>query len=177
MGQHAEIEGGKVVLEIDLAGLWVGGEHGSTFAEYVADRAALALLKERDAIPELRRRVREITEDEIRAAVKPTIAAALDLAVQQTDGFGAPKGSPTTLRELVLETARKELGEPKDRGYGKSKTTIVEQFVRDEVEKALKAEMQEAVREAKGQVMVAVREQAAAVIQETVERVAAGRGV
>lgn len=173
-----EQEGDALVVRIDLGNTFVAhGEDAVTFGEHVAVLAARELLRgDRDLVGEFRRRAAKIADDEIREAFRPLIEEALTQAVQPTDGFGTPKGPAKTLREVLVEHATAELRQKRDRGgIGRKQQTLVEEFVAQEVDSVLRRELQEAVKEAKAEVLVAVREQAATVISETIERVAAGR--
>lgn len=164
----------KVVVELDLAGLWVDAE-GRTFSQMVVDRASRRLLEGDGGATrsEFVRRVQAIRDEEIREALRPVMAEALEQAVQQTDSFGTPRGEPRTLRELVVEEATKMLRE-KRYERGRQKETLVEKFVRDEVERTLRAELTAAVNEAKAEVVAAVRDNAAEVIAETIDRARRG---
>lgn len=173
------IESERMVIEVELGSLWVGGEAGSTLAAHIAGLAAERLLhrEEREALIDLRRRYSAIADDEIRAHLRPLIREALEHVATPTDAFGNQRpGEAKTLHEVVVEMARKELTQKRGDSFrGRTATTLVEDFVKAEVEDVLGRELKEVVREAKVDVIAAVREKAAEVIAETIERVAAGR--
>jgi hypothetical protein len=174
----------KIVVEIDLASLWVGGEDGSTFAEHVAAMAARQLMERpeaREATGEYRRRALTIADEEIREHLKPVIAQALDAAVQRTSGFGDPRGEPKTLREVIVEAALEQLRRPAHGdGFGggiRRGETLVQFVIRREVEDALGKELRGVVQAAKADVLEAVRAKAGEVVAETIEKLAEGRRI
>ena len=122
----------------------------------------------------LAQRIRDIRDDEIREQLRPAIVETLAASIQMTNAYGEPVGKTATLREVVAETGRKMLAEPqRDRnGYGTSET-LVRRLIREEVEAAFGRELKAALDEAKTEIRAAVQAKGAAVLAETIQRMAA----
>lgn len=160
----------KVIVEIDLAGLYED-THG-TFGDLIVAKAATMLLdRERDADAEFQRRMRAVTTEEIRKAVRPVIAGAILDSFQPTDTYGQPRGPKITLREAIIKEVQTQTGRRVGHGMSGNRT-VLEEIVQVEVERQLRGELQEAVAAAKDEVLDAVRAQAADVITETIRRTA-----
>lgn len=179
MDDTTKVSPERLTIDVDLSGLLNGMPRETTFAEFVADVAVTRLLEASgdggEARREFRLRVEAITDEEIRKELKPLLAEGLTAAAQKTDPWGAPKGEPKTLREIIIATATAELTKGRERDYGRGQETIVQHLIRTEVERVVRADLQTAIHEAKEQVRTAVREEGARIITETIERVAAGR--
>ncbi len=143
---------------------------GGTVADLIV-KAALAKLVKGDEWNTVKDRVREITDEEIRAHAKTQIAEALNGGIRKTNTFGEPYGEPTTLRALIAEEVKAELAKAGD-PY-RSKDSTVRKIVREQVAAAFKTELAEAVAEEKAKVVAAVRASAADLIAQAV---AAGVG-
>lgn len=145
----------------------VGTEDEVTLADVIADRAVRTLVYEDQR--DLRRRITEIRDEEIREAVKPTVLGAIDVAIQETNRWGEPTGEPTSLRELILKEAKELLNRPVD-NYHREKGTVLQSVVRDAVSKTLRAELDAVLKAEKEKVVAAVRAQAAELIAEAVKK-------
>lgn len=142
-------------------------------AKQLADRAV------RDAesgYPGLRDRVKRIRDEAIRAQVEPLITEALSAPMRVTNSFGEPTGSETTLRALIAEqaTAALKVSDTRNPNRFPERDTTLTKFIRDEIDRALKAELKKALDEAKAQVLARVQEAGGEVIADTLKR-AAGR--
>lgn len=166
----------RVTIEIDLSRLFADGDR--TLEEYIVGEAATRLLAfDGQAIGEFRRRALSIADEEIREALKPVVAQALEAAVQRTDTFGAPRGEPKSLREVIVESAIDQLRKPQGDGFSGTRRgeTLVQFVIRKEVEEALGKDLRSAVQAARAQVLAAVQEKASEIITETIAKVAEGR--
>lgn len=123
---------------------------GKTVADLVAAQIVDRLVKD-DRWPSLAEKVREIRSEVIREAIRPSVDEAIAAPVCKTNTWGEPMGKPTSLREVVIDEARKLMNEPVDR-YAQAKGTYLTKAVRDEVQAALKAEIAEAVKQVREQV-------------------------
>lgn len=156
-------------FEIDL---------GTTFAsdaavsEAIVQECARRLLQQYDLTDDVRRRMKQVTGEEIKAAVQPLIKAALDEGFQPTDSFGSPKGDPTTLRDMIVQEAKRDLGASKQPGYHGSKQTLLEEIVGREVERAVREDLKQAMDDARKQVRAAVEKNGAEILAQTIERMA-----
>lgn len=88
----------------------------------------------------LRTAVREVRTELIREALAPIVAAAVAAPVQKTNTYGEPAGSAVTLREVIIDEVKKYLDEPAD-NYHRNRGSRFKVALRDEVDKAFRAEM------------------------------------
>ena len=152
-----------------------------TLLDRIAELAAIQLVhrlakdRDKDTYGGLVKRAQDIRDDEIREQVKVLIEEALSAPIFKTNGYGERSSEPTTLREIIAETVRKELTVPQDQGYNRPKQTTVTAFIQKEVNRAVTAEFKKAMQEAQDEVRAAVKERGAEVIAETVTRLAGVR--
>ncbi len=140
--------------------------------ETIADIVAEKLLREftsaeRDVYGELRRRVAEIRDEEIRAALVPALTDALNASVRRTNTYGEPTGPEVTMREVITDEAKKMLTARSDYGRGE---TFTQKVIKDAVGSALRNELAAVINEEKAKVVAAVRAQAATIIADAVKR-------
>lgn len=121
-----------------------------------------------------RQRVQTVRDEIIREKLEPLIEQALTRSLQPTDSYGQPKGEPTTLAEVIVGKATEMLTKQARVGrYPDERTaTQVQAWISEAVDRHVKAELSKALEEAKAEVKAAVRKQGAAVIAETIERMA-----
>lgn len=168
----------KIVVEIDLGSLVLShGEEGEMLADLIVRQAAKEMLAQaakgtgyRDA---LSRRVEAIRDAEILAAVRPLVEQAMSESLQPTNSFGQAKGEPVTLAEVIVKKAIAALQVRSDRGRGGT-ASVLEQFIEQEVHRALKADLAAAFQEGRAAVLAAVRDEAAQVITDTITRLSKG---
>jgi hypothetical protein len=151
-------------------------ESPQTIEDLIIDIAAGKLVQhavnsQQSGWDSIRDRVKNITAEEIRARVVPLIEDALSKGFQQTNSYGEPTGKVTTLREVIVAEAQAYLTKPAD-SYGRDKGTVIQQFIRTEVAKAVKDELDEALKQARADVLGAVRSQAATLITQTITKMA-----
>lgn len=169
---------GKLVIEIDLGSLWLGDEKESSIAGFIADTAARRLLDRADAhevVGEFKDRVRGVLDEEIREKVRPLLDDVLSRVLQPTNAYGDPTGEPRTLSQIVVDTATRELASGGTTGGSLGRgasATILQRVIEEEVGRTLRKELQKAVLEAREKVLAAVREEGAAVLAETIARMA-----
>lgn len=137
----------------------------------VAQQVRATLITD-DTKRHLNDRVRGIRDEEVRAAIRPLIEEALTRSIQPTDIYGNPKGEATTLAEVITKEAKTALTVPKEHGYGKPKRTLIQEIIADAVNTQFRRELDEAITEGKKAVAKALRDEGAAVIQKTIERMA-----
>ena len=141
---------------------------GQTLADLVVEKIAKRV-QESDAYPGLKNRVAEIRVEEIRARVAAEVEAVMADPVRQTNHYGEPTGTTTTMRELILAEAKKFLSQPVD-AYSRDKGTVLQAWLRQEVEKTIKTELAAVLADEKAKVVAAVRAQASTLIAEAVKR-------
>ena len=125
----------------------------TTVGDQVVYAITERLAGDRDIYPELRTRVSQIRDEEIREAVRPLITAALTEPVQPTNSWGEvlPGAKFTTLRDVIVAEARKQF-EHKADPYSRSGQTILQKVVADEVSAAFKTVVADEVKKAKAEV-------------------------
>lgn len=122
----------------------------------------------------IRERLNRIQDEEIRAQVRPLIVEALQQPLRKTNEFGDAIGPETTLRDLVVAEARTLWQKTEQSSHARSRETVLQKAVREEVENAFAKELRETIAAAKSEVLEAVRAQASQVLTETIERSARG---
>lgn len=126
----------------------------------------------RDLSQPLRERVAKVRDEVIREAVQPLVVEALESALQPTSRYGEPAGDPTTLRSVIVAEAQSYLTKAQHARYGDEAVTPVKQMIREEVAKAVKADLKEALEQARAEVSAAVQAEAAVLLAETIKRAA-----
>lgn len=117
--------------------------------------------------------VKQIREEEIRAAVQAEIAEALTTTVPITNTYGESTGQTTTIRALIADMAKEALTKTNDR-YG-SGESAVRKVLRDQVDKALVTELLTTIKEEREKVVTAIRGKAAELIAKSIEQGLGGR--
>lgn len=177
----------EVTLDIDrhLARFSSRGDefdaHPITLEDLVVEGAVRALVHESTLgtaplSDSLKRRVKEIRDEEIRDALLPMIQEALTGPLEITNTFGEGRGGTTTLREEILKTS-KELFAVKSvrEDLRRENATPVQKIIREEISRALDKELKEALAEAKAEVISAVREKGAEVLARTISEMAGAK--
>lgn len=139
-----------------------------TLADLICQEALRKLAKGSDWIS-LKERVQNVTDEEIRAQVTALIADALNGDLRRTNTYGEQHGEPTTLRTLIAEEAKRTLTQVTD-NYRGPRETVIGKLVREEVEKSLKAELADVIKDEREKVVAAVRKQAGQIIAEAVTK-------
>lgn len=167
-------------VTIDIPDFFEGsaedGVRGTSLQDLVVEQAVQRMVTDArrdDWGTTLRERVTTIRDEEIRAAVKPDIEAALLKAVQPTDSYGMPKGEPLTLHEVIVKQATDWLTKPESQRYGEKAMSPVKRLITEEVERVFRRDLQKAMDEAKAEVREAIKQEGAALISETIARMAA----
>src|SRR5262249_47452312 len=142
----------KTLLDRVLAGKTDGGRHDSWSTD-------------------LRKRVAEIQDSEIRDAVRPRVEEALAQVLQPTNHLGEPKGDAKTLSGMIVEEATSLLTR-RDTPHARYEEgrSLAQSIVAKEVDRAFRVELTKAVEEAKAEVRTAVRDNAAELISDIVAR-------
>lgn len=155
-------EDGEVVGRRDLAGTIVELASGQLLRSI--DKGTRRVLTDR---------VAAITDQMIREQVSPLVAAALIRTTKRTNSFGEPIGDEQTLSDLIAAEAQKQLTQ--STGDYNRRQTLVQKYIADEVTVKIRHELDEAMRAAKAQVADAVKQQGAALLTETIQRMAVRR--
>jgi hypothetical protein len=133
---------------------------GHLVAEMIVDR----LTQDGERWYELSRTVTEIKREVIREAVLPMVEQAITEPIQKTSAYGDPIGDPVTLREVIVDEARKVINSKDPNDYRGDKGTFLVRVVREEVSNALRAEIADAVKQAKALVAGEIGQQVAAAV-------------
>lgn len=141
---------------------------GQTLGALVAEKLTKSI-RESEAWPEIKKRVTAIRDDEIRACIVPQIEQAMTEPIRKTNNWGEPTGAATTMRELIVDEVKKFMSAPADRHY-RDKGTVLEKYVRDEVQTTIKKELADVLADEKAKVVAAVRAKAAELIADAVKQ-------
>lgn len=178
-----------VELDFDKLAPYLTGAEGEPIGPgsvegLIVDLAARELMsqavgKDRDTWRDVLRRVNTIRDDIIAEQIRPQVEEALEASITRTNTYGEPTGKTTTLREVIVDEAKKWLTKTGDdfsssRGPRRGETNV-QHLIRQEVDKALTTELRAAVQEAQGDVLETVKPKAAEVLTESIERLAQGR--
>lgn len=126
---------------------------------------------ERSQYSEVYRRIASIRDETIAELVRPQIEEALERSFTRTNSFGEPTGETTTLREVIVEEAKRWLTKPGD-GFSRRGETNVQHLINQEVDRALTSELKAAIQDARHEVTEAVKAKGAEVLTETIKRLA-----
>lgn len=163
---------GNNQIVIELGDLYGEGN----VATQIAEAAARRLLDEQtDAAAEFRSRVRRISDEEIKAAIAPIIAEALEEAIQPTNAYGQPTGEKTTLREVIIRAVMADLQQAArntSSSSGRPVPTMLQNIIGNEIAKAVQEDLREAMNEARAEVKAAVQAKGAEILTETIEKLA-----
>ena len=161
----------------------------SSLLELIVDEAARKLAERaldteiKEDYRSLKERVRRTTDETIRGHVEPLIQQALDQVADERlhprpRHYGdSDTPEPRTLDQVVVDTAKKWLTEKVSTGshYNDPQVPRVTGFIKGAVDRSIKNELQKALDEGKEQVRKALQAQGAQLLQEAIERQAAGR--
>ena len=140
------------------------GPHDRTVGELVAEMIVDRLVQDRERWYELSRTVTEIKREVIREAVRPMVEQAIAEPIQKTTIYGDPISGPSTLREVIVDEARKVIGSKDPNDYRGDKGTFLVRVVREEVSNALRAEIAAEVATAKASVADEIGRQVAGAV-------------
>jgi hypothetical protein len=168
------VEDLDLTSKIGTRQVWDGDE-GHEEPITLADAVVAKLVAQAAEQPDyrtLKKRVAEIRDEEIRAAIAPAIAKAWEAPIVKTNQWGEPTGQPTTLRDLVVDEAKKVLSGWTDRSgsWPRESAPLAQLLVHKMVETELRKELSEVIKEEREKVVAAVRAQAADLIAEAVAK-------
>lgn len=124
---------------------------GVTIGEIVATKIVEKLTSDTDRWDDLRSRVTAIRDEEIRAAIAPKVAEAIDTPIQRTNEYGRAVGEPTTLTELIVKAASDYCNKPVD-NYNRGGGTVLQKHVTDAVQAAFQREIADQVKQVRAAV-------------------------
>lgn len=139
-------------------------EGQATVADKVARLIADAVMRSPE-YTRLKNRVTEIRTEEIREQIRPIIAEALQSPIRKTNTWGDPVGEETTLKALIMTTAKQEWS-AKDR-YS---SPWIQETIRTEIRKHIGAEVQKAAKETRDAALKALGDMAAAPVLDAVKK-------
>lgn len=173
----------KVIVEsIDL-GDYIDG-HRDEDGDYVpggtlADNIAHQLVEKfsrSDLYDGFRDRVQRLRDEEIRAQLAPAIAEALANPIRRTNSYGERIGEDTTLREVIVDEARKWMTTKADDRYGSNNTeTNLRKMIREAVRDTFATEIAEAVKQAREAVVTELGTTVSEMVADTVRQALAKR--
>jgi hypothetical protein len=147
---------------------------GGTLADVIA-RQLVEKFSRSDLYHGFRDRVQAIRDEEIRAQLAPVIAEALANPIRRTNNYGEQTGADTTLREVIVDEARKWMTSKATDRYGQSSGganggTNLQVMIRASVEDAFKTEIASAVKEVRDAVGTNVSELVAAAMNQALAK-------
>lgn len=156
------------VEDINLADV-INQYTDQTLAEALVEKLTLRIVQD-DSYKGIAERVRQIRDEEIRAALTPVIAAALAEPIHPTNAWGEKTGTLTTLREVIIAEARKWMDVKGERGYGSREDglTNLQRMIRDEVRAGFENEIKAMVTEARNAVSKQIGTTVAVAVQSAV---------
>lgn len=121
-------------------------------------------------------RVQAVREDEIRAQLAPVIAEAIAKPIKRTNGYGEATGAETTLREVIVDEARKWMNTKSDDRYGQTgSVTNLQKMIRVAVEETFQKEIAAEVKAAKDAVSTRLGKTVAELVSGAVQQALAAR--
>lgn len=142
---------------------------GEDMEDKLLSIAVHKLLADRDLHREFTARVKGLTDEMIKAEIGPMIRDHINAPIQQTDSFGNPRGEPVTMESLILKSADEFMTKDVS-GYREGRRTQLQQFIDESVSRLIKSELSKEMRKAKDEVYEAVKQEAAAVVTDTIRR-------
>lgn len=122
-----------------------------TIGDLVAQQIVAKLVKD-DRWRSLRDEVTQIRTEMIREAIRPMVEEAVSQPFQKTTLYGEAHGQPVTMREIIIDEARKMLTRPADSYGGRESETVIKKIVREEVQRAFTGVIADQVKLAREQV-------------------------
>lgn len=153
------------------------------FTQDVVNAAARQLLTrysydedgDEHAVPtELSRRLREHMEKIIREQAQefaPIVAATiLEEGVRETNTWGDATGRTRPLKSVIAEEVKKNL----THGNGRRGEGVLDMLIREEIQKQLRAQLNEIVEQAREPILAAMREEATSVFERAMRKALPG---
>lgn len=136
-----------------------------TIGDAVAAQIVAAATKDSGRYRALIDNVTSIRAEMIREAIAPQIEQALTSPFRKTNQYGEATGQEGTLRELIIEEAQKAMTREVDGSGYRDRQTFIQKTVAEQVQKALGAEIADAVKAAREQVSKEIGSHVAAAVQ------------
>lgn len=144
-----------------------------TLGDVLVERLVERLANDQE-YPNLKELLKRVREEILREAVKPIVEEAIKAPLQKTNNYGEAIGKETTLREVILDEAKKLLTAPHRASSGRSTdSSLLSQIIREEVGNAFRNELAEEIKVAKEKVRAAIRKEGAAALGVAIESLAA----
>lgn len=154
----------------------VGGRVVTLRDAVVEEVARQALAREsREGWQSLATAIKDVRADVLRELLLPKLTEALATPITPTDGFGQPKGQPTTLVEVIVGQFREILAERvNDRGstdtmYRDKSHSRLEWMIRSAVQETVKADLAAELAAAREELRATLQQAAAAKLAEAVK--------
>ncbi len=146
--------------------------HPVTFADAIVTEAARQLLGKltNEERVGLRKQVLSAVSAQIEAAVAPMLAVALDESFRPTNALGEPYGQPISLRQMVVDSAKKQLSLGTDGNAYRAEKTVLQKHIDSVTAKAISVELAAALDEAKSAVVEKLQSTVSATLADTIVR-------
>lgn len=137
-----------------------------TIGDLVARQLVDAIKHDTDRYHSLVSKVADIRAEMIREAIAPQIEQALTAPFRKTNQYGEATSQETSLRELIIEEAQKAMTRNVDGTGYRDRQTFIQKTVAEQVQKALGAEIADAVKAAREQVSKEIGSHVAAAVSK-----------
>lgn len=140
-----------------------------TLGDVIVERTVAKLLADPDG-KALGKRIAEITDAEIRVAVRDLIAAQLARGFRKTNNYGEPVGEVTTLTDVIVDQFQQAMkGSRELHSYNRT-PGILEKLVADAVGYAFTKELAPVIEKAKKDAKAAIEQRGAEMLAEMVQK-------
>lgn len=128
----------------------------------------------KDLLQEVRADVKNHVRDAVQAQVSEVVAEALTNPVQMTNSYGSPIGEPKALRDLIMEQAEVMMRPNKDPYTRNGNQSPIQKIISDQITQAFANDLKAVTEQARKEALAAVKESAASVIADTIQRATRG---
>lgn len=141
-----------------------------TLGDLVAERLVEKLSHD-ESYPTLREMVQRVRADILREKLEPIVEEAIQGQLQLTNEFGEPRGPKVTLRQYIVDEAKKILTKARRSARGNHET-LLEEIVNGKVKAALVNELKDALDTEKKKVQELLAKEGGRIIAEALGEVA-----
>jgi len=161
----------EITLTIDLTPFLTGDD--DSIAGLLIREAGRQLAQQvtYERAPEVREQAAALIEDMLRDRLAPQVEKVLEAGIRKS-----AYGEPVPLPEFIADTVTAQL-KINEHARFDSERTLLDRLIRKEIQRTVAHDLRETMAAAKRQVQEAVEAEGAKLIRETIERLAAGKGV
>lgn len=123
---------------------------------------------------DVRRDIRKAIQARVEAVVADAVGDAVTGEIRKTNEWGESVGPVTTMRDMIIKEAKDFLAKPAD-NYARDKGTKAQVLIRAEVDKAIKEDLDGALKAARAEVTALLKAKAADAIAATIAGMSGAR--